>query len=73
MNSPCLKEARIAAPVSYRGVDLEIVSQLRGQPAATSGLTRGDAIVPWMEREIVCMSKFLGACGTTCFTNFSGM
>jgi hypothetical protein len=73
MNCPCLKETRIAAPVSYRGVDLEIVSQLPGQPPAASGLTRGDAVVPWIEREIGRISKSLGACETTCFTNSSGM
>ncbi len=33
--------------------------ELPGQPAVTSGLIRGDAIEPWMQREIDRMSVFL--------------
>lgn len=36
--------------------------QLPGQPPVTSGLIRGDAIMPWIEREIGRMSAFLGEC-----------
>jgi glycine cleavage system H lipoate-binding protein len=36
--------------------------QLPGQPPVTSGLIRGDAIVPWMESEIGRMSAFLAEC-----------
>ena len=36
--------------------------QLPGQSAVTSGLIRGDAILPWMRREIERMSDFLRDC-----------
>jgi glycine cleavage system H lipoate-binding protein len=36
--------------------------QLPGQPPVTSGLIRGDAILPWIEREIGRMSAFLAEC-----------
>jgi len=36
--------------------------QLPGQPPVTSGLIHGDAIVPWIEREIGRMSAFLAEC-----------
>jgi len=36
--------------------------QLPGQPPATSSLVRGDAILPWIEREIGRMSAFLAEC-----------
>jgi glycine cleavage system H lipoate-binding protein len=36
--------------------------QLPGQPPVTSGLIRGDATLPWMEREIDRMSAFLSEC-----------
>jgi len=35
---------------------------LPGQPPVTSGLIRGDAIVPWIDREIGRMSAFLAEC-----------
>jgi glycine cleavage system H lipoate-binding protein len=34
--------------------------QLPGQPPVTSGLIQGDAVLPWMEREVGRMSAFLG-------------
>ena len=40
----------------FRGV------QLPGQPPVTSGLIRGDAILPWIEHEIDRMSAFLAEC-----------
>ena len=36
--------------------------QLPGQPPVTSGLIRGEAVVPWIEREIGRMSNFLTEC-----------
>ena len=36
--------------------------QLPGQPPVTSGLTRGDAVLPWMGEEIDRMSAFLAEC-----------
>lgn len=36
--------------------------QLPGQPPVTAGLIRGDASVPWIEREIGRMSAFLAEC-----------
>ncbi|HLY16350.1 MAG TPA: hypothetical protein VKR61_03965 [Bryobacteraceae bacterium] len=37
-------------------------AQLPGQPSVTAGLVCGDAILPWMEREIDRMSAFLADC-----------